>query len=325
MEATAHTEGPTGGRRGLQPLGVGETLDVAIKLYRGNAVATWKTVAAVLVPIFVLEGLVRRLTLPSDVFVHNGQLYTFSGQTNAGGTVALVLVAVLALIGQLLATGAVFKLLLDAYLDHPPDWRRSLSFTRHRLGSLVALAIFLGVLLFIGFLLLFIPGLWLLVAASMSVPVLMLEGVGGWKAMQRSIQLVDTRWWATFARLITAFLLYFVLLFAIGLVAGAISRGISVTNVTLFVAIGTVLNALVAIFASPFIASVLTVAYIDLRVRREALDIELLASAYTTPGSTVPVQVSPSTAPQPVAPPPTTPGAAPDPPAPPATPPDPPS
>ena len=39
---------------------------------------------------------------------------------------------------------------------------------------------------------------------------------------------------------------------------------------------------------TPFIVAALITIYIDLRVRKEALDIELLASGFGEPGSTVP-------------------------------------
>jgi hypothetical protein len=116
----------------------------------------------------------------------------------------------------------------------------------------------------------------------------MLEGLTGFKAMTRSMRLVDTRWWATFARVLVAFLLYGVIIFVIGAIVGALTDGLSVSNVTLWVAIDGILRAVVIILATPFIAAVITVIYIDLRVRKEALDIELLAQHFGGPGSTLP-------------------------------------
>jgi hypothetical protein len=202
--------------------------------------------------------------------------------------VALIVIAVIGLLGQLLSTGAAFKVVIDAYLGREPDWRESLAFARHRLLSLLWLGIIITVLVTIGFILIIIPGVWLLVATCVSVPVLMLEGLTGFKAMTRSMRLVDTRWWATFARVLVAFLLYGVVIFIIGAIVGALTDGLSVSNVTLWVAIDGILRALVIILATPFIASVITVIYIDLRVRKEALDIELLAQHFGGPGSTLP-------------------------------------
>lgn len=281
---------PAGGGQGLRPLSVGETLDVALKLYRGNAVSLWQIVASVIIPLEIINVIVRRVTLPGDVFVHNGQLYTFTtgGSSSTSGTVALLLVALLGLFGQLLAHGATFKLLLDGYLGRVTDVGQSFAFASHRVLSLLWLSIIATIAIVIGFILIVIPGVWLLISFSVAVPVLMLEGLKGTAALTRSMDLVRTRWWATFGRLLSVLLMYVVALFVIGLIATAIERGLSVTNVTLFVLIGGIFQGLILIFVTPFVAAAIVVIYIDLRVRKEALDIELLASRFGGPGSTVP-------------------------------------
>src|SRR5207248_700136 len=123
--------------------------------------------------------------------------------------------------------------LVDAYLGHPTDWRRSMAHARTRAGSLIWLAVITSVLTVIGFFLLFVPGLWFIVAVSVAVPALMVEGTTGFSAMKRSIDLVDTRWWATLWRLLAAYLLLGAAIFGLSALVSAIGSGIS--NVTLFV------------------------------------------------------------------------------------------
>ncbi len=285
MSATAAGAQPGSG--GLHPLGVGETLDSAIKVYRNNAPTLWKIVALVIVPVYIVEVLVRAAALPGGTFVHNGALYVSStnGQSSAGSTVALLLVTFLGLLAELLATGAVFKLLLDSYLGRTVDWRESFAFARGRVLSLLWLSILTTVLVLIGFVLIVVPGIWFIVAASVAVPVLMLEGLGGFAAVRRSMQLVRGRWWATFGRLLTALLLYIVVSIILGIIVGAIARGLSVSSVGLWLIINGLLSAVVTIVLSPFVAAVITTVYVDLRVRKEALDLELLASHSAAPGS----------------------------------------
>jgi hypothetical protein len=285
------------GGEGLRPLSVGETLDVALKVYRQNAVSLWKIVATIIIPIYIIDVIVRRLTLPSDVFVHNGQLYTFTTNGSSGGTsgtVALILVALLGLFGQLLSHGASFKLVLDSYLGRTADVRQSFDFAAHRLMSLLWLSIIATIAIVIGFILVILPGIWLLVSFSVAVPVLMLEGLTGFKALGRSMSLVRGRWWATFGRELSVLLMYIVALIVIGIIAGAIERGINITNVTLYVIVAAIFQGLIVILVTPFVAAAITVIYIDLRVRKEALDIELLASRFGGPGSTVPEVTSPA-------------------------------
>ena len=50
---------------GLRPLGVGEVLDVAIKIYRARFSVLVKSVAIVLGPVFALSAVVR-LSIPTN-------------------------------------------------------------------------------------------------------------------------------------------------------------------------------------------------------------------------------------------------------------------
>ena len=278
MEAMS-TGGQPSGR--LRPLGLGETLDAAIKLYRNNAVDLWKIVAIVIVPLEILQFIIRRVSLPGDVFLQNGTLYTHTGGTSASGTIGLLAISILGLLGELLVTGAVFKLQLDAIMDRPHDIRESYEFARHKVWSLLWLGILSTILIAIGFVLLIIPGIWLMVAICVAIPALMLEGVKGFGAMKRSMNLVDGRWWATFGRLIVAFILYGIVVAIFGAIASAITN--SMTNVTLFLLINVAISTIGVILLSPFIAAVINWIYIDLRVRKEALDIEMLAAGFGGP------------------------------------------
>jgi hypothetical protein len=282
MEA-GHPTGYQYGRGGLRPLSVGETLDTAVELYTGNAVQLWTAVAVVVIPLQLIELIVRRATLPSGVFVHDGALYTTSLNGSTGGLLPVVLVGLIGVLANLLAVGAVFKMLLDGYLGRTPDWRESFLFARTKFLSLLWIAILASVVVIIGFVLLIIPGIYALVAVSVAVPVLMMEGVTGFSALGRSHALVRGRWWATLARELAGLLLIAVAAIVIGAITGALSSGLSVSNVTLFLFINAVLAAISAILTTPFVSAVTVVVYIDLRVRKDALDLELLAGAAGEP------------------------------------------
>jgi uncharacterized membrane protein YeaQ/YmgE (transglycosylase-associated protein family) len=264
--------GGVAGEGALRPLDIGQTLDSAVNLYSKNAITLWKLVAIVIVPIEVIEVLLRRVTLPSDVFLRHGTLYTHGNTSSTASSVALLVVALLGLFGQLLATGAVFKLQLDAYLGRPHEIRESLeyAFGRHRLLSLLWVGIISTVMIVVGFILIIIPGIYLLVALSLAVPVLMLEGQRGMGAISRSMSLVSGRWWPTFGRLLVGLILYIVAVFIIGAIAGAIAH--STTNVTLYEVIQGLVGALISILLAPFFAAIINVTYIDLRVRKEGAD-----------------------------------------------------
>jgi uncharacterized membrane protein YeaQ/YmgE (transglycosylase-associated protein family) len=304
MEAGTAPSGAAGEGR-LKPLDIGQTLDAAVNLYSKNAITLWKLVAIVIVPIEVIEVLLRRVTLPSDVFLSHGTLYTHGSTSSASSSVALLVVSLLGLFGQLLATGAVFKLQLDAYLGRPHEIRESLefAFAGHRLLSLLWVGIIATVMIVVGLILIIVPGIYLFVALSVAVPVLMLEGQKGMAAISRSMSLVSGRWWPTLGRLIVGLILYIVAVFVIGAIAGAIAH--STTNVTLYEVIQGLIGALISILLAPFFAAIINVTYIDLRVRKEGADHGTLISGGVppVPPGVAPLPVEPVPAPPPGEPP----------------------
>jgi hypothetical protein len=114
-----------GSGEGLRPLRVGEVLDAAIKLYRRNAVDLWKIVACVVVPVLLIRTIIVGVTLPSDSFVHNGLLYTPTGQISVPVGAAIA-GAVLSVVAALVASGALAISLVDAYVGQPIDWVASI-------------------------------------------------------------------------------------------------------------------------------------------------------------------------------------------------------
>jgi hypothetical protein len=267
-----------GSGEGLRPLRVGEVLDAAIKLYRRNAVDLWKIVACVVVPVLLIRTIIVGVTLPSDSFVHNGLLYTPSGQISVpvGAGIAG---AVLSVVAALIASGALAISLVDAYVGQPLDWVASIREAGGRLGSLLWLAILWAVLVFVGLIAFILPGIWLIVVWSVSVPALMFEHVGGLKALGRSFDLVRNRWWATFAEVLVAIIMVAIVTLVIGFVVTEITKGLKIGSIGVWLAFSWLGSVLSGLITFPFVSAVIAVIYIDLRVRKEALDIELLASA----------------------------------------------
>ncbi|MDQ3898825.1 MAG: hypothetical protein M3326_16555, partial [Actinomycetota bacterium] len=263
---------------GLRPLGVGEILDVAIKIYRSRFGVLVKSVSVVLGPVFLLGALVQ-LSIPhgDSLFesTQPGAAPTFQGDRLWSFLAGTFLISAVAFVASELATGACFKAVAGAYFDEQPDWRASLRFARARLGSLVWLSLLILLLLLPATLAFVVPALYLYVAWAVAAPVLLLEGVRGRGALKRSRALVRGRWWPTFGVLILVNLLVGIMqaLFA-ALFAGVVS--VSSNEAARAVAEGIVQMAASAL-TTPLSAAVLTVLYFDLRVRKEGFDLELLA------------------------------------------------
>lgn len=264
--------------RELRPLRLGEVLDAAIRLYGRNTVTMWKIVAAVIVPLVIVQELVVVASLPAGTHVHGGVLTTPSGRaTPAAGTVAEI---VLGLIGVLIVNGALALCLVDSYLGQPLHWRQSLREAADRLAPLLWLAIVYGIAVAIAFFLFIVPGIWLAVMWSVAVPAVMFERVNGFQALGRSFELVRGRWWATFGALLVAVVLLLIALIAVGLALSGIESGLGVNSTGIWLVFGGLDSIISDLIAYPFIGCVIAVIYIDLRVRKEGLHLESLAGTF---------------------------------------------
>ena len=274
---------------GLRPLSVGEILDVSIKVYRQLFATLAAVVAVVTVPIAVIELVVQLSVLPTENFsfsanpLRPGSVVFPSAArvaTTLGGGLVLV---VLGLLASQLAIAGCTKAIADGYLGGHPTWQDSLRFGASRLGSLVWLTILTGAGLLLAFLCLVVPGIWLYAAWGVAVPALLLEGRRGTGALGRSFRLVRGRWWATAAVLLVATVLRSVVSDVVGgVIDGIVLLGQHSTVLSTLV--GEIVSAGLTIVLTPFVAAVAVVLYVDLRVRKEGFDLQLLAQSVGTDG-----------------------------------------
>jgi uncharacterized membrane protein len=271
----------------LRPLGIGEILDVGIKIYLRNALTLFKIVVFVVLPAQILVNFIEISALPSNVTLSSGSTGPLGGTFTQYGPVSshdrnVLLVGfisafVIQFIAGRFAQAGCFRAIADAYLGEEVGWRSSLRFALRRLSAVVGMTILAGILTVLGFVLLIIPGVYLYVAFTVAVPVLLVEGAGPWRALRRSRQLVRGRWWGTLGVSIVGSLLVSVVSLAIsGLLVGVAFANPSRNTVTGFV-LNTLAATLGSMIATPAAAAFVTVLYIDLRVRKEGFDLLLLA------------------------------------------------
>ncbi|WP_052848404.1 DUF7544 domain-containing protein [Streptomyces avicenniae] len=297
----------------LRPLGVGEILDGAVSTARSY----WRTVLTVALAIAVLTQLVSSVGLAlwtddSPLLLDTDDSYTDEQLNDAlgdlvvwGGTTALV-----SLLGSVLATAMLTMVVSRAVLGRPVTvgeaWRDSRPRLLRLLGLVllipliacgvlivpVAVGIATGnapvtVLLLIGGV---VVGIWLWIQFSLAAPVLMLERQGVTAALRRSWKLVSGSWWRVFGIQLLMMLILAVVSGIVEFPVSAIATlvtGQDVGNVLdgtadltwgylLVSGIGAVISATVTL---PISAGVTALLYIDQRIRREALDIELARAA----------------------------------------------
>lgn len=267
----------------LRPLRVGEILDVAIKVYTRNALTLWKIVALVVFPVNVLGAIVTLSTLPDEFFDPSvAQPGAFTEDDLMAMVAAQIIVAVIALITVVIATGGCMKVVSDVYLGNKPSAGESLRFAGRRVHSLVWIGVLTFVLAAIGLIGLIVTGVWLWVSWTVAPAVLLLEGRKGFKALRRSFRLVKGRWWPVFGATLVAAILSSIVGGALGALTAPLIFTDSADDIVLSAVVETLVNTVSGILTTPFQAAIVAIIYFDLRVRKEGFDLELLAQRIGT-------------------------------------------
>ncbi|MET9708745.1 glycerophosphoryl diester phosphodiesterase membrane domain-containing protein [Nocardiopsis alba] len=129
------------------------------------------------------------------------------------------------------------------------------------------------------------PALWIWVRLYYAMPVVVLERIGPFKAMARSWRLSRGSWWRTLGYWLLAMLIVMVVQMVLNTPAAIVSGGIAffapeaAWGVIVSAAVTYVATVLLYAITQPFVAGVNTLLYIDLRMRREGLDLRLHQAA----------------------------------------------
>ena len=253
----------------LRPLGVGEILDAGIKIYRRRFGTIVRAVAAVVVPVSIVSGIVG----VSAATNNSTSDADFSG-SDAALLGAFVVVGLIGVVASQLATAASFQIVSGDYLDTSPTWQESLRAALRKLHSVLWVTVLGGICVVIGAVACIVPGVYLYTMFAVAIPVLLFEDKRGGKALSRSRSLIQGRGWATFAVLIvTAILSSVVRLPLQGILLAMVGHGNDVADAFA----RSLANIVSTVVVTPFSAAVVTVLYFDMRVRKEGFDLELLA------------------------------------------------
>jgi hypothetical protein len=244
----------------LRPLSVGEILDVSFTLYRRHF-ATLGTVAV------VCSGLPVLLSLYIEA----------SGGVLQNLSLTLVYYVVFTVLSSI-ATAATVFVVSASYLGQPLKAAGALKRATPLLGRLIVCSLLLAIVVGFGFLFFMIPGIVLLCGLVLAFPSLVLEpGSSPTGALSRSWSLTRGSRWRMLGLLATLVILLYVPIIGLGAIATVVlpsgAPG-SLTPGIMTLAVVGVLQMLLY----PLLYCVLTVAYYDLRVRKEGFDLEVLAS-----------------------------------------------
>jgi hypothetical protein len=292
----------------LQPLGLGQIYEAAFATVR----QTWRAVGTVAGLLAVLVFVVSLLTwlslIPASQTLADqldalnrlapGEAPSSSQLNDLGAAFVpfagtFLLLALVLFVVNLVVTGATTAAVGRAVIGKPVTAKGLWRELRPRLLPLIGTALLVGLGVFGGLLLCLVPGLIFAVFWLVATPAVVLERCGPVTAMRRSWRLVRGSWWRVLGIFALTYLITAVLAGAISaplqalagagqmdqIMAGA-SSGAQFLPTTGLAAFSYALSqALTVLIAIPLLSCVLSLLYIDLRMRKENLGPALSAAA----------------------------------------------
>jgi hypothetical protein len=205
------------------------------------------------------------------------------------GAIAELLAALAGILMSLVLTGAITRAIAAEVAGEDPSLEQSYRFGFHRLGSVLLVSVLVGLAIIGGLILLAVPvlaartadvpeamlvpplmlavvlGIYIGVRLCVSIEALVVEGRRGTEAMGRSWGLVGGHWWHAFGALVVAFLLT-------GIVNAVVTAPFGATGWF----VQAVAAAVATVVTLPYGVLVGVLLYLDLRARKENLNVERL-------------------------------------------------
>src|SRR5271169_849059 len=268
----------------LRPLSLGEILDRTFTLYRSyfllfvgiSAIPRVLVLVLNLAQVFVLVpmgglglgGTAPRAPVPSTQMVVGIVAYA----------VLAMLGLVVGLIVLLLTQGATIIAVSELYLGRSITIADSFRRVRGELGTILGVVILNGLAILAGFILLIIPGIYVMCRLLVCVPAALSENLGPTESLERSFSLTKDNAGRAFVILLLygALSIGAAILFAAPFEVGVVLSKSSPGMMLFWLAMTQVGAFAAGVLVTPVLTIASAVFYYDLRVRKEAFDLQLL-------------------------------------------------
>ncbi|MEU6938368.1 hypothetical protein ACFUJX_00035 [Streptomyces rubiginosohelvolus] len=302
----------------LRPLSLGEILDGSVSALRAHWRTALGFSLTVSVVTQIAAILMQRYLLPEPTSIDPNATGTEALRQTADSArstlLSLAPVSLLSMIATLFTASVVTVIISRSVLGRSTTLADSWAEARPRVLPLLGLTVLVAVIMasimavgigpglllgseagaalaFLGFAAACVVMLWLNVSFALAAPALMLERQTIVAALRRSAKLVRGAWWRTFGILALTYLLTFLLTFLVSIPFGIIAVIADGTEVSdlfggtapsvgwPFLIVTGIGEVIVSTLIYPFVAGVMALLYVDQRIRREALDLDLARAA----------------------------------------------
>ncbi len=268
----------------LRPLSIGELLDRTFSLYRRNFLLFIGISAIPQLLVLALQ-LAQIILMPAKVAVARpaaSQLLAAVPGFSTAGVLGIIVAALVGLIvyfvAYLFSQGATVYAVSELYLGRATTIGQSLSRVRGELGSLFGVVFLNGLVTGLCFLLLIIPGIYMACRLCVCIPAALLENLGPRESLERSFGLTKENAGRAFLILLLYVVILYAALFLFGIPFGIAMQSAAHDPAMLRVwtALMQVGNFVATVLVTPVFTIASSIFYFDLRVRKEAFDLQLM-------------------------------------------------
>jgi hypothetical protein len=265
----------------LRPLSLGEILDRTFSIYRKHFLL-FAGITAIPQLLILALRLTQTMFTTFPAARTNAPVGQLQSSTGSGllafGIVGVIVGVIVYLVAYLFAQGGTVFAVSELYLGRTTTIGAALGRMRGQLGSLFGVILLNGLAVMGAFILLIIPGIYVACRLITCVPAALLEDLGPRSSLERSFSL--TKDYA--GRAFVIYLLYFVLVYAATMLLTFpffIAVGLSARNPEAmrgWLAMAQVGEFIAGVLVSPILTIATAVFYYDLRVRKEAFDLQFM-------------------------------------------------
>jgi len=252
----------------LRPLTVGEIIDQSLKIYRRS-----------FSPMVMIALLANVVPVALGVFV------VMSGGIEANPILWGVNVLFSLVMGAL-ATAATVFLVSERYLGREIGAGEAIMRAIKFIGPLIVLSLGVGLSIGIGFVLLVIPGIIIMCGLLVSTQAMVLEDLSAGAAMSRSWDLTKGFRGKLFGLVfLVAVLIMLPSVVVTFFTAPSQADYADIEALRRKIIVATAIQQVITVILYPLLYTALTIAYYDLRIRKEGFDLELLESTLQHPAA----------------------------------------
>lgn len=264
----------------MRPMGFGDVLDAAFSLFRKSYVSIVLAMAIVNIPsaIIQLVSLQSSLTRFANIFGSTSKGAPPSSLPIAqltGLFTQSILISIPVQLLTLFGTAAVLVVFDQVYRGGTSDLGAAYRHALRRYLVAIGVAIVVGILTAVGLIIVFIPGILALVYFSQSLFLGVLTRENVFTAIGRSVNLVRGFFWRIVGVAVVSYVVYAVANLLVtgifeGILAGVAHAALGSVTYTAGV---TIVSLVLQTLLGSFPLAALYVQFMDLRVRKEGLDL----------------------------------------------------